>query len=345
MALKFRNSTIVRIRNRRDGCVLPLRRAPAARPGRAARRDLWFTAPPRMTELPVPDGRRAVRGRGAGSRGARPGVGRRSRLGSVRRGRSTWCTAGAGVARSSVRWSSRSWSPATGWSCSTRRRTATPTTARRARGAPTGGVREGAGRGLLQVRAGGGRDRALARHHRDLPGAAVRLARHEEAGASSRPWSSRSRCSTSSRPRWASVSAPDGRSTARSSTSSASRWPSSTPASRQATSTRCPRWSSPTAATARRRTTTSWTSRVDRRGARHDRGPRAPEDPPRPGGHRACRRVRHRVGGSRAARCRAPPTGRPSPEPSGRRCAPQRSSRDDYRRGLLLPPRAVSTAP
>ena len=123
------------------------------------------------------------------------------------------------------------------------------------------GVREGAGRGVLQVRAGGGRGRALARHDRDLPCAAVRLARHEEAGRSSRRWSSRSRCSTSSRPRWASASAPDGRSTARSSTGSGSRWPSSTHASRPRTSTRCPRWSSPTAATARRRTTTSSTSR------------------------------------------------------------------------------------
>ena len=83
-------------------------------------------------------------------------------------------------------------------------------------------------------------------------------------------------------------------------------------ASRQATSTRCPRWSSPTAATARRRTTTSWTSRS--RSARRSSRRRASGTGRSSATGRSSRMssTSYRVGGSRAAMCRASPTGRPS---------------------------------
>ena len=92
--------------------------------------------------------------------------------------------------------------------------------------------------------------------------------------SSSRRWSRRSRCSTSS-----STALGFGPRTRRAfdravwTSSSGSRWPSSTHASRPRTSIRCPRWSSPTAATGRRRTPTSSTSR--RRSARRWSRPRA----------------------------------------------------------------------
>ena len=111
----LQKSTIVRFRNRllRAG----FRYAEHLAPGRAGRAacDLWFTAPPRMADAPVPEGGAPfeVEAQGHAVRGLVWGDGPRvdglphARLGRSRRA----------VRRDGAR---RSWRPATAWSCSTR---------------------------------------------------------------------------------------------------------------------------------------------------------------------------------------------------------------------------------
>ena len=228
--------------------LLPLRRAArAALAGRRAR-DLWFTAaagdarrrrcPPAASRSRSP--RRAPGPRPRLGRGAdglpRPRLGwPRQPVRRARRAAGRHRAPGRAVRRARA----RRLRPRAG-------RTA-PHPRRRARPCP--------GRGVRRVRPGRGRRRALARRDRDLPGAALRLARHRAAGAARADGRGRRACSTSSRPR--SASAPRTRRAFDARGRRLRRHPGRRvrrAATRPPTSSRCRPWSCTTAATGRRRT-------------------------------------------------------------------------------------------